>query len=85
VRHFPLCEVCRKRGLVVAVEEVHHVTPLAEGGTHRAENLISLCQGCHARAHATRDRRGGAKSLGPDGQGTDWQATHVFVGNESRG
>ena len=31
--------------------EVHHVKPRAQGGSNRAENLITLCSRCHAFAH----------------------------------
>ncbi|WP_353851171.1 HNH endonuclease [Faecalibaculum rodentium] len=30
---------------------------MAEGGTHDEENLVSLCQPCHARIHAERGDR----------------------------
>ena len=51
------CEECQKKGLLRPVEEVHHKLPLAEGGTHDEENLVSLCQPCHARIHAERGDR----------------------------
>jgi 5-methylcytosine-specific restriction endonuclease McrA len=31
--------------------EVHHVTPRGQGGSNRAENLITLCSRCHRFAH----------------------------------
>ena len=31
--------------------EVHHVMPRAQGGSNRADNLITLCSRCHAFAH----------------------------------
>ena len=31
--------------------EVHHVTPLAEGGTDAPSNLRSLCGDCHTQQH----------------------------------
>ena len=40
----PFCEQCFDNGIYVPVEEVHHIKPLSEGGTHDAENLISLCR-----------------------------------------
>lgn len=52
VRDHPYCELCFKDGRMVAVEEVHHKTPLSKGGSHDVENLISLCKSCHARIHA---------------------------------
>jgi len=53
----PLCEQCYKEGKLVPVEQVHHIKPLAEGGTHDRGNLISLCASCHAKIHAERGDR----------------------------
>lgn len=47
----PLCELCLKEGRLTPVEEVHHVIPLSQGGTHRNDNLMSLCQSCHTKLH----------------------------------
>jgi len=30
--------------------EVHHVIPVAIGGTNRPENLVTLCRDCHREA-----------------------------------
>lgn len=57
VQLHPLCELCQEKGLLVPTEEVHHRTPLSEGGTHARENLIALCKPCHARIHAERGDR----------------------------
>ena len=39
------CELCgSKRGL-----EAHHIIPVCVGGDNTEENLICLCQNCHAR------------------------------------
>ena len=39
------CELCgSRRGL-----EVHHIIPFSLGGDDSAENLIALCQSCHAK------------------------------------
>ena len=62
-KEHPFCEECFKRGVLVPVEEVHHIIPLAEGGTHDPDNLISLCKSCHSRIHAKRGDRWG-KSRG---------------------
>lgn len=59
VKTHPFCEMCFEEGRVVPVEEVHHKVPLAEGGTHARDNLISLCRSCHARIHAERGDRWG--------------------------
>lgn len=52
-----LCEVCLREGRYVKMEEVHHVKPLSEGGTHEMSNLIALCKSCHSRIHSTREDR----------------------------
>ena len=57
VETHPLCERCLELGVLVPTEEVHHVIPLAEGGTHSRTNLISLCKSCHAKIHAERGDR----------------------------
>jgi hypothetical protein len=31
--------------------EVHHVQPRSQGGSNRAENLITLCSRCHGFVH----------------------------------
>ena len=46
-----------KNGRYVAVEEVHHIIPLAEGGTHDESNLMSLCRSCHEKIHKGRGDR----------------------------
>lgn len=57
VKEHPLCEKCLEQGIYKAAEEVHHKLPLAEGGTHDRNNLISLCKSCHAKIHAERGDR----------------------------
>ena len=48
VQTHPLCEECLKHGRTVPVQEVHHIVPLADGGTHDFSNLMSLCKSCHS-------------------------------------
>ena len=48
----PFCEECMKDGRFTPVEHVHHILPLADGGTHDRDNLMSLCKSCHSRIHA---------------------------------
>lgn len=62
VKEHPFCEKCFERGIIVPVEEVHHIVPLSEGGTHARDNLISLCKSCHSRIHAERGDRWHNKS-----------------------
>jgi 5-methylcytosine-specific restriction protein A len=44
----PLCEQCEAAGRFVTAQEVHHIKPLAQGGTHAEDNLMSLCSSCHS-------------------------------------
>lgn len=57
VSQHPFCELCYEKGVLKPVEEVHHKLPLSQGGTHEENNLISLCQSCHAKIHAERGDR----------------------------
>lgn len=52
LRREPLCRFCAARGLVTAASEVDHIVALADGGTHAASNLRSLCKPCHSRRTA---------------------------------
>jgi 5-methylcytosine-specific restriction protein A len=47
----PTCRVCGK-----TATEVHHINPIALGGTNDVENLACLCHSCHASITA---REGG--------------------------
>ena len=67
IKAHPLCEVCRREGRYTEAREVHHIIPLADGGTHDANNLMALCKPCHSRITATEGGRwgkpqGGSKS-----------------------
>lgn len=53
----PLCEDCLSRGIYRPAEEVHHKLPLADGGTHEKNNLVSLCRSCHMKAHGVLGTR----------------------------
>ena len=53
----PLCEECLKNGVLKPAEEVHHIVPLADGGTSERSNLISLCRSCHMKAHVALGTR----------------------------
>lgn len=52
IREHPLCVHCFEKGRMTAAQEVHHIRPLAHGGTHAPENLQSLCKPCHSRQTA---------------------------------
>jgi 5-methylcytosine-specific restriction protein A len=47
-RH-PLCADCQQAGRLTPATEVHHVIPVAQGGSDRSENLLGLCKSCHSR------------------------------------
>ena len=47
----PLCEYCLKEGRSTLATEVHHILPLADGGTNDEKNLAALCKSCHSRTH----------------------------------
>jgi 5-methylcytosine-specific restriction enzyme A len=53
----PLCDRCLREGRVVPAEEVHHIIPLAKGGTHSESNLMSLCKSCHSTITAKEGGR----------------------------
>jgi 5-methylcytosine-specific restriction protein A len=48
----PLCEQCKKAGRLTPAEEVHHILPLADGGTNDESNLMALCKSCHSKITA---------------------------------
>ena len=52
----PFCECCRLEGRYVLAAEIHHIKPLAEGGSNDTANLMALCRSCHARIHSTHKK-----------------------------
>jgi len=46
-----------ENGTATPMEEVHHIKPLAEGGTHDDSNLMALCKSCHSKIHTERGDR----------------------------
>lgn len=59
----PICQdphgIHAENGEVVAANEVDHVIPLSQGGTHAMANLQSLCKKCHSTKTALEDKRWG--------------------------
>ena len=51
----PLCEQCRLQGRYTLATEVHHIKPLADGGTNDLSNLMPLCKSCHSRITLTTE------------------------------
>ena len=48
-----LCELCRKKGIVRACREIHHIVPIEIDYSKRLDyaNLIALCPDCHNLMH----------------------------------
>jgi 5-methylcytosine-specific restriction endonuclease McrA len=44
------CILCKKREMPNKLR-VHHVLPLAKGGTNELRNLITVCRECHQYIH----------------------------------
>lgn len=57
IKAHPLCEECKRKGLITAAEEVHHIIPLSKGGTSEESNLMSLCTPCHSAITAREGDR----------------------------
>lgn len=69
LRANPLCEVCEQEGIVTSAHAVHHRHPIEES-TSKAEmrkwafmwdNLVSVCDACHAKIHKEQGK--GTKAL----------------------
>jgi 5-methylcytosine-specific restriction endonuclease McrA len=45
--------------------EVHHVTPRNEGGSNRAENLVTLCSQCRGFVHENGESLAMAPAVAP--------------------
>ena len=52
IKGHPLCAECIKLGRLVPADVVHHILPVDRGGSHADENLMSLCNSCHAKVHS---------------------------------
>ncbi|MDA8093086.1 MAG: HNH endonuclease [Betaproteobacteria bacterium] len=55
------CEACDQPAPFWAEDgspflEVHHVRPLARGGSDQVSNAVALCPNCHRRCHQSGDR-----------------------------
>ena len=86
----PLCEMCLGEGRLTPVQEVHHILPVSQGGTHAMDNLMSLCQSCHTKIHhEIGDRQGGSllytKALKTTAWGHARKCAKVFGGIDPAG
>ena len=34
--------------------DIHHILPLAQGGSNRLTNMVSLCRECHQQVHGRK-------------------------------
>jgi 5-methylcytosine-specific restriction protein A len=59
LKEHPLCEICKREGKLTPAKQVHHVVPLANGGTNEESNLMSLCASCHSTITAKEGGRWG--------------------------
>jgi len=62
------CEGCNRSAPFELIDgspflEVHHVRPLAEGGSDQISNAVALCPNCHRRCHLSNDQREFTESL----------------------
>ncbi len=55
----PLCESCKGQGRATRAQEVHHIKPLQQGGSHDEDNLMALCKSCHSTITAKEGGRWG--------------------------
>jgi hypothetical protein len=42
---------CQECGATDTILQVHHLTPISEGGSHNLNNLQAICRSCHADEH----------------------------------
>ena len=63
IQQHPLCAHCLKNGEATLAQEVDHILPLSQGGTHDESNLQSLCKSCHSRKSAKEGSRWGRKKF----------------------
>lgn len=62
--------------------QYHHLIPRSLGGSDDETNLITLCGGCHAKAHDSKARRWGHKELTTQGLAAA-KARGVVLGNRT--
>jgi hypothetical protein len=83
----PLCQMCERRGLVVAARDVDHIVSIASGGDAfpTLAGLMALCHSCHSQKTQAMDRTGGKgiafKGCGLDGLPLD--PSHPFTAGDT--
>ena len=49
IQKFPLCNICKRKGITKGAQCVDHIKPISMGGSMvDQKNLQSLCNSCHA-------------------------------------
>lgn len=51
IKRHPCCERCLESKRYVPAELVHHILPVAYGGSNDESNLKALCRSCHEWIH----------------------------------
>lgn len=70
----PLCQRCKRKGLTVAAEVVHHIKPHKGDLTLffcSTDKLESLCEQCHNVETGRVEQHGFTNDIGSDGWPTD--------------
>jgi 5-methylcytosine-specific restriction protein A len=78
LRESPLCEHCRRRGVLTTATDVDHVN--GDPGDNSRENLAALCHACHsiktAADHGKQVRQGCDKDGIPTDPAHPWNRGH---------
>ena len=59
----PSVQALQNSGRVAPPQEVDHIIPLEQGGTHDETNLQALCKPCHSAKTAREDGRWDRRSI----------------------
>ncbi|WP_405030735.1 HNH endonuclease signature motif containing protein [Pleomorphomonas sp. JP5] len=78
----PLCEPCKRRGVVRPARHVDHIRSITSGGDAfpSFDGLMSMCASCHSIKTNAVDRRGGSgiRFKGVDIDGLPIDPDHPF-------
>lgn len=58
ITQHPICEECKKKGIITPATVVDHIVPINEGGAALSpDNLQSLCDRCHNKKSASEGHK----------------------------
>lgn len=77
------CVKCKKGGRGIETH-VHHIIPLARGGTNNVANLVLLCRSCHQKQHPDFKISQSIDSSKKKHFGID-NAANIYIKNKSEG